>query len=202
MTYLKICSRLYIQPGLRICMPLTHLNDLWTNVCITVSSHGTCFWERWPCATKYEKWEGWQSIRWKSSRMWPRFWTALNVSIWSFLKTVVHFLCFASCCYSLLYSSLSTQTSRVVAFTLFVFVSIFTPVSHLFLPRSRHKFCHFNVATMRPASATTAENDVTFVCSIPKRDRCLHTGHAFNCIPKVGQKLGSHPANRERPLQD
>jgi len=34
------------------CMSRTHLNDLWTDrwpVCITISRHGTCFWDGRPC---------------------------------------------------------------------------------------------------------------------------------------------------------
>ena len=37
--------------------------------------------------------------------------TSPNVKIWSFLKIAMHFLCFASHCYSLSYSPISPQTS-------------------------------------------------------------------------------------------
>ena len=57
-------------------------------------------------------WEGWQSIRRKSSRMWLRSQTTPHTRIWSFLKTTMHFLCITSHCSSLSYSLFSTQTSR------------------------------------------------------------------------------------------
>ena len=54
------------------CIPRVHLNDLWIdrqNVCITVSRCGTHIWDSWPCVTNW-----WQTIRWKSSSKWVRFW--------------------------------------------------------------------------------------------------------------------------------
>ena len=45
--------------------------------------------------------------------MWLWFQTIPNTRIWLFLKTTMHFLCIASHCSSLSYSSFSTQTSQV-----------------------------------------------------------------------------------------
>jgi len=45
----------------------TYLSNLWTDMCITVSRCGTCFWASYPCATKVwakklKNRERWQSI--------------------------------------------------------------------------------------------------------------------------------------------
>ena len=79
-------------------------------------AHGMCFWngQSHACATKCEKCEKEgkaYALHWKGLKMWVRFRTTQNAKIRSILKTTTHFFCFARCCYSLSYSSFSTQTS-------------------------------------------------------------------------------------------
>ena len=56
------------------------------------------FWSVRTWEWGYNKvWKGCQTVRWKSSRKWTRFWTPYtNVSLWPFLETPI--LCFTSCC--------------------------------------------------------------------------------------------------------
>ena len=104
------------------------------------------------------------------------------------------FLCFASCCSSLLYIDLTADfTGEVGEWLHFGCLSLF-----LFLHQSSSSFvfalitifCHFDIATMRP-SATTALKminlckctqlfvNMTFNC-IPKQNGCLRTSHTLH----------------------
>ena len=87
------------------CMPCVHLNDLWTNMCGLVSRRGTCFWDyRFVHVQRSVK-----SVRRamhtyyveRVSRMWVRFRTTQNVTSWYFLKMTMRFVCYATCCCSL-----------------------------------------------------------------------------------------------------
>ena len=68
------------------CMPCAHLRDLWTNTCGLVGVARAFGLVSHACATKCEKCEKEgkvYTLRWKSLRMWARFWTAQNAKIWS-----------------------------------------------------------------------------------------------------------------------
>ena len=101
-----------------------------------------------------------------------------DLQVWSFLKTVICFLCFTSCCSSLLYSSSSLQTSRCGS-------CIFAPSLSL-LPFSRQSPIYVALSsslssqflTMRPlASPGTALRTINL-------HKCNVNGGSFNCIPK------------------
>ena len=89
------------------CKPHAHLNDLWTNMCITtVYRRGMCFWDGWPWSIKSEKdskgyverlWGCECSFEPHRTRGFGRFSTAMQ------------FLCFASRCSSLSYSMIVTS---------------------------------------------------------------------------------------------
>ena len=104
-----------------------HINILFPG--LLVSRRGKCFWGSRSCMCNkvWKVWEGGQSIHWKGSRTWAQFWNTQITRIWSFLKTATHFICFASCCYSLS----RTHHSRyglhgvVAAFMLSVLSSVF-----------------------------------------------------------------------------
>ena len=76
---------------------------------------GMCFWD---CQSMHAQgvwkvWEGEQSVHTmleRVSRSEHGF--KLHRRIWSFLKTTTCFICFARRCWTLLYSSFPTQTSR------------------------------------------------------------------------------------------
>ena len=87
-------------------MPCVHLNNLWTDrqhMCITVSRHGTCFWDGWPCATKCEK-----NGKMYVERIPGSDQGFVRTRIWSFLRWPF----FASLAVALSYSSISPQTSQ------------------------------------------------------------------------------------------
>ena len=86
----------------------TYLNNLALNwhVCINVSRHGTCFW---PLVHVQRKWEQRIKKGIAKKRLLKEF---EDLLVWLFLKMAMHFLCFASCCSSLLYSLSSPWTSR------------------------------------------------------------------------------------------
>ena len=140
------------------CVPRTHLNDLWSNTCgllLVGVAHALGTVDH-----VQQVWEGWQSVCWKSLRMWPQLWTTLNVRIWSFLKTAMHFLCFANRCSSLLCSLFLTQSSRGCGCIYALCICFHFRASLLALSSSlMSQFLPFWCRDNETASAATAEND-------------------------------------------
>ena len=90
---LQICTCMYSQS-----VPHVHLNNLWTDTCITVSRHGTCF--------------GTVGHVQRMAKCTLKEFEEVRFSVRSFLKTAMHFLCFTSYCSSLSYSSTSPWISQ------------------------------------------------------------------------------------------
>ena len=147
-------------------------------------------------------------LHWKSSRMWARFQTTPNVRIWSFLKTTMHFNCFARPCCSLSYSSFSTRTLRhcgcIYAFCILFHFRTRLLASSL-LPSQF--WCHNN----ETASAATALRIVSLhnfckqdilIAFLSGTDVCAQATplSVTSCIPETGRKSKLHPANREHTL--
>ena len=112
-----------------------HLNDLWTNTCITFSGRGKCFWGGWPCATKCEQCERMAKHTLKEFEEWSVVLnSSLNARICSFLKMAMQFRYFASCCSFLAYSLISSQTSHGKGCTLALWLRFHFCASLLSLP--------------------------------------------------------------------
>ena len=176
-------------------------------MCISVSRHGMCFGDDWPCATKCEQCEDGKAYVKRVKKVSKVLNTSLKVRIWSFLKTTTCFFAsLAAAPFIRSHRSCHGLHGVVAVFWPSVFAFVFVPVSQFFLTHSHHNFLPFWHRDNETASTTTALE--TSKCTqlfvnrrfnyIPKQDGCLCT----NCISKAGWKLGPHPANREHTLQD
>ena len=85
----------------------------------------------------------WKSVRRMAKRILREFKEVSEV--WAFLKMAMHFLCFASRCSSLWYSSITAQTSRGSGCILAVFTSVLHQSPNFFFFFIAHItiFCHF-----------------------------------------------------------
>ena len=146
-------------------------------------------------------WEGWQSVCWKSSRKWARFQTPYQGQdmVVSQDGHMYMFLCFASRCSSLLWSSILLQTSRGSGCILALWLRFhfWASLLALFLfTHSHHNFLPFWCRNNQTTSAVTVL-ETTNLCKCThlfvsryliefpsKWDGCLHTSHTFNWISK------------------
>ena len=92
----------------------------------------------------------WQSICWKNSRKWVRFWTPHQTQRYGHFSRRPFFGSLAA---ALSYSSISPQTSRGSGSLL---TSVFASVSYVALPRSHHIFLPFWCCDNETTSTATA----------------------------------------------
>ena len=125
------------------------------HVCVTVSRRGNNKCD--------EVSEGWQSIRWKSSRKWARLRTPHQTQGYDRFSKQPLFALLALLSHT--HPSHCRLHGLVATFWFSVFAFVFSSVSYLFLPRSHHSFLPF-WETMRPHihSTVTGNDKLTHFC--------------------------------------
>ena len=98
-----------------VCLVHAHSAHTWITFestrMISVSSHGKCFWAIHLCAMKVS--QETEELRKMAKHLLKVF---RDLRVWSLLKMARRFLCFASCCSSLSYSSSLPQASQGLHF--------------------------------------------------------------------------------------
>ena len=107
----------------------------------------------------------------------------LRVRVWSFLKTAMHFLCFASSCSSLSYSSTLPQASQCGSC---IFI---TSLSSLLLLHQSPSSSSLSIFDNETASAATVLRMINLSVH-----NFVSKG-SFNCILNAAQKSRPHPTN-------